>query len=433
VPSFTQIQALGATAVILTLDWRLAAPPQVSAWFDPAIPNGYNWGKLDTRVAAAIAAGLRPVLTVSSSPPWARINPNISPGTPKPSALGAFVTAAAKHYDGTGSVPAVRDWQIWNEPNLATYLSPQLVNGKPVAPQAYRAMVNAASAALKRVDPRNNVIAGALAPFRDITPATYAQNKDWGPLAFMRAMFCLSPNLRPTCANATKFDVWSIHPYTSGGPTHHAVLPNDVSLGDLPELRAVLVAARAAGHVHSGGSSPALWVTEFSWDSDPPDPGGVPNYLMRRWVPQALYQMWKNGVSLVAWFLIRDQPPSSSFYQSGLYYLGGKPKPYLEGFRFPLVAFSRRGGFYVWGRLPSGAAGRVEIEQRNGGAWRRVSVLSSNANGIFQKVIRGATRGDVRAVITRTGERSLSFSLASVPDRVFNPFGQQTLGERGKP
>jgi hypothetical protein len=62
----------------------------------------------------------------------------------------------------------------------------------------------------------------------------------WGPLAFMRAFFCLSPQLKPTCSVKVRFDVWSHHPYTSGGPTHKAALPEDVSLPDLPRLDAVL-------------------------------------------------------------------------------------------------------------------------------------------------------------------------------------------------
>src|SRR5213075_986822 len=101
-----------------------------------------------------------------------------------------------------------------------------------------------------------------------------AQDSDWGPLSFMRRLLCLSRALRPTCGFRVRFDVWSTHPYTSGGPTHHAIKPNDVSLGDLPKMRAVLDAAVRAHHILSSGR-PEFWVTEFSWDSKPPDPGGV--------------------------------------------------------------------------------------------------------------------------------------------------------------
>jgi len=53
-------------------------------------------------------------------------------------------------------------------------------------------------------------------------------------------------------------------------------------------------------------------VTEFSWDTTPPDPKGVPVQLEARWVPQALYQAWKSGVSFFNWGGLRDQPMVSS-------------------------------------------------------------------------------------------------------------------------
>ena len=112
---------------------------------------------------------------------------------------------------------------------------------------------------------------------------------------------------QPTCSARVHFDVWSTDPYTAGGPTHQAHRPNDVSLGDLPEMKAVLDAGVAAGHIVSP-QPVQFWVTEFSWDSNPPDPAGVPAALEGRWVAEALYRMWSAGVSLVVWFTLRDQP-----------------------------------------------------------------------------------------------------------------------------
>jgi hypothetical protein len=121
-----------------------------------------------------------------------------------------------------------------------------------------------------------------------------AQNKRWGPLTFMRELLCLSRELRPTCRQRVRFDVWSHHPYTSGGPTHEAQLPDDASLGDLPEVRRVLDAAVRAGHVRSRGK-PRFWVTEFSWDSKPLrvwglTPAGKPGSVV---VEQSFRGGWK--------------------------------------------------------------------------------------------------------------------------------------------
>ena len=238
----------------------------------------------------------------------------------------------------------------------------------------------------------------------------------------MRRLLCLSRALRPTCANRVRFDVWSTHPYTSGGPTHEAVLPDDVSLGDLGEMRAVLTAAERAGHIQSRGRA-RFWVTEFSWDSNPPDPRGVPTSLLVRWVPHALYQMWRNGVSLVTWFQVLDEPLDSSPLQSGLYYRDGSPKPYLQGFRFPLVAFPRGHGVYVWGRTPTSKRGRVLVQQKSTSRWKTLAVLTSDGAGIFQRTFATAPRGDVRARLAGTADFSLPFSLKAVADRIYTPFG----------
>ncbi len=121
------------------------------------------------------------------------------------------------------------------------------------------------------------------------------------------------------------FDIWAHHPYTSGGPNHKATLPNDVSLGDLPKMRKMLVEGIKAGHVVSTHEV-AFWVTEFSYESNPPDPGGLKPGLGARWTSEALYRMWRAGVTQVTWFLLTDQPYTSYFAQSGIY-LRGSPSP----------------------------------------------------------------------------------------------------------
>jgi hypothetical protein len=416
--------ATGATSTRIVLDWSHTAPAKRAAGFNPSDPDaaGYRWAAFDAALAAVAKAGLEPIVDIAGPPKWA-----LAGTLPDPAELGRFALAAARRYDGSGEQPRVRYWEVWNEPNLATYLSPQLRNGQPVAPQAYRRMVNAVAGSVKSVHADNLVVAGGLAPFRDITPATLAQDDDWGPLSFMRALFCLSDSLQPTCHDPVRVDAWSMHPYTSGGPTHKAALPDDASLGDLGKVRKLLSAARRAGAIDSSGPL-RLWVTEFSWDSSPPDPNGVPTALLKRWVPQALYELWRNGVSLVTWFTLRDFPLSSSLYQSGLYYESGKPKPYLQGFRFPFVAFPRARGVYVWGRTPGGLQARVAVEQRRGGRWRTVATLPSNADGIVQRTLHVPKSGSLRGRVVGKG-RSLPFSLTAVPDRFFNPFGGTTILE----
>ena len=98
-------------------------------------------------------------------------------------------------------------------------------------------MVNAVAKAVHTVDPSNLVVAGGLDPL-----ATEDEEAEWystAPLAFMRSLLCLSKGAtRTRRARRRQFDVWSHHPYTFGGPFGHAKNPDDVELGDLPQMRA---------------------------------------------------------------------------------------------------------------------------------------------------------------------------------------------------
>jgi hypothetical protein len=140
--------------------------------------------------------------------------------------------------------------------------------------------------------------------------------------------------------------------------------------------------------------------------------------------------MWSYGVSLVTWFEIRDQPSDGSFpdtFQSGLYFMcaGGigcdKPKPTLEAFRFPFVAYKKGKKVLIWGRTPFGKRGKVTIEQKQGGKFKKLKSLKTNGHGLFTKTLRAKGRGDLRAKLGREG--SIPFSLKVPPDRPGNPFG----------
>ena len=123
--------------------------------------------------------------------------------------------------------------------------------------------------------------------------------------------------------------------------------------------------------------------------------------------------MWRSGVSLVTWFSLRDESPTVSPYQSGLFYAGGRMKPYLRGFRFPLVAFPRPGGIYVWGRTPAGAPGRVIVERLTlGGKWKRLGNVTTNRFGIFERTFRAAVDG-LGACAPRLAGRDASRSRSS--------------------
>jgi hypothetical protein len=247
----------------------------------------------------------------------------------------------------------------------------------------------------------------------------------------MRRVFCMKGRRgpRPSCGAHASFDVWSHHPYTTGGPTHSASNPDDVVLGDLPEIRSLLTAAERAGHV-TARRRVRFWVTEFSWDTKPPDPYGVPVRRHARWVAEAMYRMWSSGVSRMVWFELRDIPadtPWWPFGEAGLFfksrrlYAGERAKPVARVFHFPFAAVPTRHGVTVWGRTPDSASAVVAIERRTGGGWRPVARIRANAHGLFL-LRRAELDGELlRARDGRT--RSMPFKAVATPDVPVNPFG----------
>jgi hypothetical protein len=407
----------GIRLVRIPVAWNAVGPSKPADATDPDDP-AYSWKAVDRSVQYATDRGLDPDLVLYAPPRWAR------PGTTgaglqttSPRDYANFATAAARHYRGR-----VTRWELWNEPNLRFFLDD--------TPEHYRAMVNAAYRALHAVSGSNVVIAGSLAPFGGADP-----NRGTTPLEFMARMLCMSAGARPhaTCRARSWFDVWAHHPYTEGGPNHKALNPGDVSLGDLPKMRRLLDAAQRGGHIKSaGGRAARFWVTEFSWDSNPPDPGGLPPELEARWAAEAFYRMWQSNVSLILWFMMRDNPdnPASwgSSFQAGLYYrttrlyADERAKPVALVVRFPFVALPAGKRVIVWGRAPRGRRALVVVQRRSGSTWRRVRTLHTNAHGIFRSSV-AVRRGAVLRARLGAGAKSPPFKAVRTRDRKVGVFG----------
>ncbi|HJQ75021.1 MAG TPA: cellulase family glycosylhydrolase [Gaiellaceae bacterium] len=430
---FVKARSSGASYVRLVVPWNLIAPDTVSSSFDPADPASpaYSWSWLDSTVSAAETAGLTPILDIVRAPSWALATKHGKRiFSPKVSALGQFAKALALRYDGKHEAPPAHVFQVWNEPNLSQDIS-------PVNAATYRSMVNAVATAVHGVSSANRVVAGGLDPFGN-------KGRGWhsvSPLAYMRSLLCISmgnpraksARLRKphaTCKAKATFDIWSHHPYTFNGPFGHAKRKDDVSLGDLPKMRSLL---RTAIKLHriSARHGVQFWVTEFSWDTKPPRRHAAPVGLASRWTAEALYQMWKSGVSLVTWFGLEDKGGKSP-YQSGLYFHASslsraRAKPVRTAFRFPFVAYLGRHTVSVWGRDATSNARVVSIQRRVGthGSWRTVARVRANRVGIFRANLRlAASRKDwLRAVAAGSGN-SLAFSLnPPSPKLRYGPWG----------
>jgi hypothetical protein len=405
---------------LVYVSWDGVAPYTRPAGFvasDPEDP-AYSWGHIDAAVRDATARGLKVLLAITRAPSWAEgpgrpSDADATPGSwkPDPAAVGEFTRAIASRYSGRlGTLPAVRYWQLWAEPNLGINLSPQFESNTPVGFDIYRPMLNAFYSNLKAINPNNVVISGGTAPYGGLTPARGLTFQRMQPLTFWRGLLCEPVTKKkkkkkkrkkrgrraaaaaiPGCT-PPRFDVAAHHPINVGAPTRPAINPDDVSTPDIKKLRRV---------IRAGVGNKPIWATEIWWNSNPPG-RGVSLKTQARYLSQSFYILWKQGVQAAFWFELRDLIPNGRdpIPTSGLLFNDGRPKPAFQAFRFPFAA-ERIGKtrVRVWGVAPR--AGKVKILNRR----HRVRKLKAGANRVFVGTIRLPSRGKLRAV--QGSERSL--------------------------
>ncbi len=334
---------------------------------------------------------------------------------PDPLALEEYGAALARRYSGDfpdparpgRTLPRVDAFQVWNEPNLDKYLTPQWTGRGTSAPAHYRRMLNAFYNGVKSVRPAALVVTGGLAPFGD--DADFVGRKRIRPARFVREMLCLRQvrkRLRGTsCPTPARFDVLAHHPYSIGAPRRRARNADDVSIPDMGKLTRILRAAERSGRALPRKRH-RVWVTEVSYDSKPPDPQAVPLVRHARWLQETFYLLWRQGVDTILWFQVRDSAAleTQATNQSGTFFRNGASKPAAQAFRFPLVAErAGRGRLRVWGRAP--AAGSLRIERRHGSAWRLVRTIRVRRHGTFLVRIVAHRGSYLRARVA--GESSL--------------------------
>jgi hypothetical protein len=303
----------------------------------------------------------------------------------------------------------VRYFQAWAEANFSIHLAPQWVKSgggwAPAAPTIYRNLLNAFYAGIKSVHSDNLVITTGFGPYGDLQPGTCTNGiQGTGcripPAMFARELVCLHGRAMraEACPSPAHFDAMAIDPYEVGGPTTHAANADDVSVPDLGKLTRIVNKAVPLGRALPRGHK-QLWVTEFGYDSNPPNPGGVSLATQARWLEQALYTFWSQGVSTAVWYLIRDQAPAfdSLHYYTGLYFFNGAPKPSFEAFRFPFVVLPSGRKLNAWGISPR--SGTVAVQRQQGRSWTTLFRTRVSAGGTFVRGISASLHGNFRAVV----------------------------------
>ena len=471
--TLTKMRQLGVDVVRVTVLWNVVAERTRKLGARASNPGAYparNWDRYDNLVREAARLGMRVFFTLTGPGPSyahrrAPRSQRRNAGTYRPyaSRFRAFAEAVGRRYSGTyrdengarRALARVTMWSTWNEPNQPGWLSPQWerVNGQnvPVAPALYRQLHQAAVAGLERAGHRSQggelILLGETAP---LGSTERGPRNGIRPVPFLREMLCLAPNGTPyTGADAArrdcddfarnptlKADGFAHHPYTKKvAPTVPPKSPDEITMANIGSLGPLLdaLAAQSGGKIAAGLP---IYLTEFGYESNPPDPrNGIPYFRQAEFNQLADFLAYNDPrVAATTQFLLRDVGPLRRYrnnprlywftYQSGLYTVRGRAKPAAYGYIFPFIAFAGGdGGVGFWGQMrfrPNGVDGdaAVVMWRPSGSApWQQVGdPIPTSPRGFFTGAVAPpGAGGEYRAVYVdpRTGKVSVS----SLPDK----------------
>jgi Glycosyl hydrolase catalytic core len=291
---------------------------------DPEDP-AYDWEVYDRLVTYAARYKIKVLFTIWGTPRWANGGQSGRVAPKHFADLQKFAYAAAKHFSGTSTdkdgntIPAVRLWTAWNEPNQLFQLYPQYkrIHKKWVLLSAinYAKICNSIYAGVHSTLLKGEKVAcGVTAPGGNDRAG--GKRGSPTPLTFMAAL---------KKAHMRKFDAWAHNPY--GGPhdtpTTKPRAKNQVELDVL-----IKQLTKLWGHKR-------VWLTEYAYQTNPPDRlFGVSYSKQALYLKQAFAIARKNPrVDMMLWFQLKDEPRLAG-WQSGLMTSRGKRKP-------AFVTFSR--------------------------------------------------------------------------------------------
>jgi Glycosyl hydrolase catalytic core len=334
--AFTQLKSLRAGAVRITIDWSSVARRRPAAPADPADP-AYNWTAVDNVVTAARTNRIAVVAAIFGTPRWAGPGKNRIPR--RITDLRLFAYAAAKRYSGTyrviddqdetapaRTIPAIKRWLAWNEPNNPVFLKPQwkMVARKwrPQSAYDYAKICGAVYAGVKSTRiPGELVSCGATGPRGNDAPRS--SRPSTSPLVFMTWL---------RRAGLKNFDAWSHHPYYGSRLEKPSTVPKGKKAVTLANIKVMIQRLNQLW-----GRSKRIWVTEYGYQTRPPDRlFGVSYSTQAKYVHQSLALARKTRrIDMFIWFLIRDERRLSG-WQSGVFTARGARKPSFRAFQTAL-------------------------------------------------------------------------------------------------
>ncbi len=444
-----ELKSLGVDIVKVRVNWRSLAPDGGSSSkpsFNAADPNAYpaaGWAPYDAVVRGAASRGLGVFFQLGGSAPEWATHGNSSVNQPNAADFKSFVQAVGTRYSGsfggsagspgtppsgggspiplpgalasllgagsgataaqapTPAIPRVTLFSVWNEPNLRSWLAPQTKKHVPYAPVVYRRLLYAAADGLKASGHGSDqLLIGELLPF---ARSGRTGSTKLRPLTFLRELACLNGKFRPYRGKAAKKrgcrgkfrklpgTGLAFHPYTlGGGPDIKTPNRDDASIATLSRVTKTLDRMYAK-HRLAKRRMP-LWITEFGFQSSPPDHYATPLRKIPGFQAQSERIAYRNRrVASYSQYPLIDDAALSGF-QSGLRFKNGKAKKGVyNGFAHTIYAVRRGSRVEVFGCERAATAGSAyTIQGRIGrkGKWKTLASGHPNAFGYFDRRVR---------------------------------------------
>jgi hypothetical protein len=427
-----EMKALGADVVKIRIGWRYVVPkpgatkkPSGFQSENPAeYPHEY-WERIDNVVIGTVARGMRPYILIGGpAPDWASGKTPVD--RPDPKEYGKFAQAVGTRYSGSYGggplptspppLPRVTIFSLMNEPNLFSWLTPQQADGRPASPHIYRKLLRAGNSGLNKAGHNSSTLLfGELLPYARSGEAGRRKTR---PLDFLRELACVDSSYKPFkgrkarergCKGfeALPGDGIAYHPYTlPGGPDVKTPNRSDASISELGRVTQAL--DKLSNRNRFKKNRLPLWITEFGYQTDPPDQYQTPIKRVPGFLGQAEWLAFRNPrvVSYAQYPLVDDKKSSDGGgFQSGLRTRNrNKKKLVYAAFKAPFFVQRRSASSVeIFGGVRAGASGeKVTIQSKKGrkGDWKTLKngKVALGPGGYFDKIysLSGADKRQYR-------------------------------------
>lgn len=229
-------------------------------WLDVEGNKGsFNWGALDSLVAAANASNVKLLFSVVTAPAWAAAPGGEYPKNPQD--FADFMSAMASHFKGK-----VQAYEAWNEENFAREVGAGNIN-----PGNYVELLKKAYPAIKAADPAAIVVSGAPTP-TGVNDPNIAERD----LTYLQQMYGYQNGVVKGY-----FDVLGAHnePYWNP-PDQTAATATNTSYANDPSFFFRQVEDYHNLMVQVGDGSKQIWETEIGYDANTAAPANYAGWTV---------------------------------------------------------------------------------------------------------------------------------------------------------